>query len=94
MKVDAPSGTAVSIEAALRAGGASAVQHAALRIGAVVGEHQIHFAGAHDQLQLSHHAADRGMFARGALDAALWLTQQAPNAGLFGMEAVYGIPAL
>lgn len=92
MKTDAPSGTALSIEAALRAGGASAVQHAALRIGAVVGEHQIHFAGAHEQIQLSHQASERGMFARGALDAALWLAQQAQTTGHFTMEEVFAIP--
>lgn len=91
MKADAPSGTALSLEAALRAGGAGEVQHAALRIGSVVGDHQVHFAGAFEQIQLSHHAADRGMFARGALDAALWLAQQ-PSAGLFQMEDVFGIP--
>lgn len=90
-KLDAPSGTALSLEAALRAGGADSVQHAALRLGAVVGEHQVHFAGAHEQIQLNHQAADRGMFARGALDAALWIAQQ-PCAGWFQMEDVFAIP--
>lgn len=93
LKADAPSGTALNLEAALRAGGADAVQHAALRIGSVVGDHQVHFAGAFDQLQLSHHAADRGMFARGALDAALWLAAHS-GAGLFQMDDVYGIPKI
>ena len=88
-KRDAPSGTALSLEAALRQGGARDVQHSALRLGSVVGEHQVHFCGKAEELVLTHRAADRAMFALGALDAAAWMAGQAP--GLYAIEAVFGI---
>ena len=88
-KRDAPSGTALSLEVALRQGGASKVQHSALRLGSVVGEHQVHFSGQAEEITLTHRAADRAMFAHGALDAAAWLAGKAP--GRYAIEAVFGI---
>ena len=88
-KRDAPSGTALSLEAALRQGGASTVQHSALRLGSVVGEHQVHFSGKAEEITLTHRAADRAMFALGALDAAAWLAGKA--AGSYKIEAVFGV---
>ena len=44
----------------------------ALRGGTVVGDHAVIFAGAGERIELSHRAEDRGVFARGALAAALW----------------------
>jgi 4-hydroxy-tetrahydrodipicolinate reductase len=89
MKRDAPSGTALSLEAALRAGGATEVQHSALRIGHVVGEHQVHFAGVSESLQITHSASDRAMFAEGALDTAAWLADKA--AGRYQIDQVFGV---
>jgi 4-hydroxy-tetrahydrodipicolinate reductase len=88
-KIDAPSGTAISLEHALRKGGASSVQHSALRIGSIVGEHQIHFAGSSERINLTHIADSRTMFAKGALDAAAWIAQQKP--GRYEMADVFGI---
>ena len=88
-KRDAPSGTALSLEAALRQGGTANVQHSALRLGSVVGEHQVHFCGKAEEIILTHRAADRAMFALGALDAAVWLAGKA--AGSYTIEAVFGI---
>ena len=88
-KRDAPSGTAISLEAALHQGGVASVQHSALRIGSVVGEHQVHFSGTAEDITLTHRAADRAMFALGALDAAAWLSGKA--AGRYAIEAVFGI---
>ncbi len=88
-KRDAPSGTALSLEAALRQGGTANVQHSALRLGSVVGEHQVHFSGPAEEITLTHRAADRAMFAHGALDAAAWLCGKAP--GNYAIEAVFGI---
>ncbi len=88
-KRDAPSGTAVTLEAALREGGASNVQHSALRLGSVVGEHQVHFSGLTEEITLTHRAADRAMFALGALDAAAWLAGKA--SGSYAIDAVFGI---
>jgi 4-hydroxy-tetrahydrodipicolinate reductase len=53
------------------------------RGGDVVGEHDVRFLGAGEQLRLSHVATDRAIFARGALAAALWLSTQ-PR-GRYGM---------
>jgi 4-hydroxy-tetrahydrodipicolinate reductase len=40
--------------------------------GTVVGEHGVIFAGPHERIELTHRAEDRGLFARGAVRAALW----------------------
>lgn len=88
-KRDAPSGTALSLETALHQGGASSVQHSALRLGSVVGEHQVHFSGKSEEITLTHRAADRAMFASGALDAAAWLVGKA--SGSYAIDAVFGI---
>jgi 4-hydroxy-tetrahydrodipicolinate reductase len=88
-KLDSPSGTALSLQASLQAGGATQVQHSALRIGAIVGEHQVHFAGTGERLCLTHSADSRLMFAKGALDAAAWIANQKP--GRYSMRDVFGI---
>lgn len=43
------------------------------RGGDVVGEHDVRFLGAGEQLRLTHVATDRAIFARGAVAAAQWL---------------------
>ena len=45
---------------------------ATLRGGTVVGDHSVIFAGAGERIELIHRAEDRGIFARGAVQAALW----------------------
>jgi 4-hydroxy-tetrahydrodipicolinate reductase len=50
-----------------------------VRGGDVVGEHDVRFLGAGEQLRLSHIATDRGIFARGALAGALWLPGRPAN---------------
>ena len=64
---------------------------AALRGGSVVGDHSVILAGAGERLVLSHHAEDRGLFARGAVKAALWAHERKP--GLYSMRDVLGIGA-
>jgi 4-hydroxy-tetrahydrodipicolinate reductase len=59
---------------------------AVLRGGDLVGEHTVLFAGPGEELRLSHRAADRAIFARGALRAALWLARQPP--GRYGMSNI------
>lgn len=49
------------------------------RGGDVVGEHDVRFLGAGEQLKLSHVATDRAIFARGAVAAALWLIGRPAN---------------
>jgi 4-hydroxy-tetrahydrodipicolinate reductase len=62
---------------------------AALRGGSVVGDHSVLFAADGEIIELKHHAADRGIFARGAVKAALWGRGKGP--GLFSMMDVLGL---
>jgi len=62
---------------------------ATLRGGDVVGDHTVIFAGLGERLELSHKAADRRIYSRGALRAALWAVGQKP--GLYGMKDVLGL---
>lgn len=59
---------------------------ATLRGGSVVGDHSVLFAGPGETLTISHHAADRGLFASGAVRAALWAHPKPP--GLYSMADV------
>lgn len=59
---------------------------ATLRGGMIVGEHDVIFASESERLILSHKAADRGLFARGALHAAKWI--KGKEAGLYDMKDV------
>jgi 4-hydroxy-tetrahydrodipicolinate reductase len=59
---------------------------AALRGGSVAGEHQVIFAGEGERLELGHRAESRAIFARGAVQAALWLKGKA--AGRYSMADV------
>ncbi|MFC0218259.1 4-hydroxy-tetrahydrodipicolinate reductase [Pseudochelatococcus lubricantis] len=62
---------------------------ATLRGGSVVGEHNVIFAAAGERIELGHRAEDRGIFARGAVKAAVWGKGRAP--GLYTMADVLGI---
>jgi 4-hydroxy-tetrahydrodipicolinate reductase len=62
---------------------------AALRGGSVVGEHSVILAGEGEMIELTHKAADRGLFARGAVKAALWGRDKKP--GLYSMTDVLGL---
>jgi 4-hydroxy-tetrahydrodipicolinate reductase len=66
-----------------------AIGLAALRGGDVVGDHQVIFAAPGERIELGHRASDRGIYARGAVTAALWLKGRAP--GLYGMDDVLGL---
>ncbi len=92
-KKDAPSGTAKTLGEAVLSGnkGSHPPQFAAVRAGAIVGEHEVSFTGQGESLTLLHTVTDRMIFARGAVDAALWL--QGRPAGLYGMDDVVGTGA-
>ena len=62
---------------------------ATLRGGTVVGDHTVIFAGPGERLELSHKAEDRGIFARGAVRAALWGRGRKP--GHYSMADVLGL---
>lgn len=86
-KRDAPSGTALRLREAWRAGsrGGSDLAVASLRAGAAVGTHVLGLDTPGEQLELVHRARSRTPFARGLLCAADWITERR---GLFTMDDV------
>lgn len=64
---------------------------ASLRGGTVVGDHKVIFAGPGERIELAHAAEDRSIFARGAVQAALWGRDRKP--GLYSMVDVLGLGA-
>ncbi|CAK9039354.1 4-hydroxy-tetrahydrodipicolinate reductase (HTPA reductase) [Durusdinium trenchii] len=62
---------------------------AVVRGGGIVGDHDVVFAGADEVIRLSHHAIDRGLFAKGAVVAARWAVGKPP--GLYSMRDVLGL---
>jgi 4-hydroxy-tetrahydrodipicolinate reductase len=61
---------------------------ASLRAGGIVGEHAVVFASEDEILTLAHSARDRSLFARGAVEAAVWAAGREP--GLYDMQDVLG----
>lgn len=73
-KRDSPSGTALSLQEALRKGDASrSFPITSVRAGESPGTHVVTYDGPADSVTLSHVARSREGFAAGALDAAEWL---------------------
>ena len=60
-----------------------------LRGGDNPGEHTVYFIGRGERIELSHRAATRGHFARGAVRAAAWIVGRPP--GLYRIEQVLGL---
>ena len=103
-KADAPSGTALLLADAVKARRPDAAyvfgragHHPrqpneigihSLRMGNVVGEHEVIFATDNQTITLKHQAHDRALFAEGALAAADFL--QGQPAGLYHMEDLLG----
>ena len=77
-KLDAPSGTALTLGEAAERGGADP-RYASLRAGDIVGEHTVQFTAAGERVELIHRATNRDIFARGALHAASRLPGRAPG---------------
>ena len=98
-KVDAPSGTARMLYDAIKAVRPEATDHcgragegkrekneigiASLRLGNVVGVHEVHIHTPNQSLTLRHDAGSRGMLADGAVDAARFMAGK--PAGLYTM---------
>jgi len=99
-KVDAPSGTAHMLFNAVRQARPMAVEHcgragegkrtkneigiSSLRMGNVVGIHEVHICTGSQTLTLRHEAGTRAMLAEGAVDAARFM--EGKPAGLYNME--------
>jgi 4-hydroxy-tetrahydrodipicolinate reductase len=60
-----------------------------MRGGGIVGEHSVSFVAEDEILTLSHSARDRGLFARGAVAAAIWVATRPP--GAYDMQDVLGL---
>jgi 4-hydroxy-tetrahydrodipicolinate reductase len=91
MKKDAPSGTAKTLAEILKA--VRKIQDEipiqSIREGEMVGEHVVIFSGPSERLELTHRAASREIFVRGALRAAKWVIGRPP--GLYSMQDVLGL---
>lgn len=83
-KKDAPSGTALSLQRAISPTGPGNVQTHCIRAGEIIGDHEVTFYGPGDHLTLGHFAQDRSIFARGAIDAALWLADKRGQPSMTG----------
>jgi len=102
-KIDAPSGTALALGKAAKAGRGGGdfktertgkriegdIGYAVSRGGDVVGEHTVTFYGMGERIEFGHKASDRTLFARGALQAARWICGK--PAGLYSMRDVLAI---
>ena len=88
-KKDSPSGTALALaDSVAQARGGRRPPVVSQRAGDIVGDHAVLLAGPHERLEIVHRAHARALFARGALDAALWLSNRRP--GFYGMEDMLG----
>jgi len=100
-KKDSPSGTALGMLSKLGASDCDATicegdEDASgnlivrsYRRGEVKGDHEIKFSCLGETLTISHHAEDRTIFARGAINAARWIVDK--PAGLYDMQDVLGL---
>ncbi len=77
-KLDAPSGTALTLGAAAQEHGAIP-HYASIRAGDIIGEHSVQFTAEGERIELVHRAGNRDIFARGALHVARSLRGRAPG---------------
>ena len=72
-KKDAPSGTAVSIQQAIKAPSGTKPEITSIREGETVGTHVVLLDSPNDTMMLVHDAKSRRGFAEGAIKAAEWI---------------------
>jgi 4-hydroxy-tetrahydrodipicolinate reductase len=85
-KIDLPSGTAKALREIVDPDGADDVKIHSIQEGEVVGKIDAVFTGASDQITIGINVEDRALFARGAIDVALWLEQLSAKSGFYTME--------
>jgi len=85
-KKDAPSGTAKRLGEAISKVKGKAPPIHSVRLGDIVGDHTVIFAGKGERIELTHRAHSRDAFAKGALDAAKFLAGRKP--GLYTMADI------
>lgn len=77
-KLDAPSGTALTLGDAAAGQGATP-HYASIRAGDIVGEHLVQFTSHGERIELVHRATNRDIFASGALHVAARLRGRGPG---------------
>lgn len=87
-KKDAPSGTAKTLAERIEAWTGRKVSVHAVRSGDVVGDHRVIFGTLGDSIEIIHRASSRDIFAKGALEAAVWIAKAKP--GFYSMLDVLG----
>ncbi len=88
-KKDAPSGTALALKNSMKnIGYLREIDISSTRAGKLPGIHTVGYDGPFDTITLTHTARDRATFARGALEAARWVTDKQ---GWFTMRNVLGL---
>ena len=87
-KKDAPSGTAKRLGEAVSRGEGKMPPIHSVRLGDIVGDHTVIFAGKGERIELTHRAHSRDAFAKGSIDAAKFLAGKKP--GLYTMAEVIG----
>jgi 4-hydroxy-tetrahydrodipicolinate reductase len=85
-KKDAPSGTARTLAEKIEAATGRRASMHAVRSGDVVGEHRVILGTLGESIEIVHRAGSRDIFARGAIEAARWLSGAKP--GLYSMADV------
>ena len=78
-KLDAPSGTALALSSAVMEGlteDCAKPVISSIRSGEVIGEHSVSFVLPDEEIEITHRATSRDVFAKGALKAGEWLTLQ------------------
>lgn len=88
-KKDAPSGTAKMIQEALiqanKRFNEKNLKISSIRGGNILGEHRVVLANCSDEvMEYRHHVSSRAAFTNGAIELALWLSQQ--QSGFYHME--------
>ena len=68
---------------------AQTIGFSTVRGGDIVGDHTVLFAGIGERIEITHKASSRMTFARGAVQAALWVKDQMP--GLYDMQDVLSL---
>jgi len=89
-KLDAPSGTAIAVQARTERALGRAVPVTSIRAGSVPGTHELLLDAPFESVTITHTARDRRVFADGALAAARWLAAS-PRPGLHSMRDVLGL---
>ena len=87
-KLDAPSGTALTLrDAVVTASGTLDIPIESIRHGEAVGEHVLTATGPGDKILLTHQSDSRQAYAEGAVRAAEWLAEQKP--GVYDFREIF-----